>query len=83
MKITLSKTFEKQFIKYDKKMQTRIFEAIKKLPEDDIKKLTSEKEPPIFRLRIGKFRILFHMEEKEIKILKIDSRGQIYKKGIK
>ena len=81
MKISFSKTFEKQFLKYDKKFQKRIFEAIKKLPEGDIKKLTSNDEPPIFRLRIGKFRILFHMTEEEIKILKIDSRGQIYKKG--
>ena len=81
MKISFSKTFEKQFVKYDKKFQKRIFEAIKKLPEGDIKKLTSNDEPPIFRLRIGKFRILFHMIEEEIKILKIDSRGQIYKKG--
>ncbi len=81
MKISFSKTFEKQFVKYDKKFQKRIFEAIKKLPEGDIKKLTSNNEPPIFRLRIGKFRILFHMTEEEIKILKIDSRGQIYKKG--
>ena len=81
MKISFSKTFEKQFLKYDKKFQQRIFETIKKLPEGDIKKLTSNDEPPIFRLRIGKFRILFHMTEEEIKILKIDSRGQIYKKG--
>ena len=80
MKISFSKTFEKQFIKYDKKLQKRIFEAIKKLPKGDVKKLTSNEEPPIFRLRIGKFRILFYMNEK-IKILKIDSRGQIYKKG--
>ena len=82
MKISFSKTFEKQFIKYDKKLQKRIFEAIKKLPNGDVKKLTTKDDPPIFRLRIGKFRILFHME-KEIKILKIDSRGEIYKKGKK
>ena len=80
MKISFSKTFEKQFVKYDKKLQNRIFEAIKKLPKGDVKKLTSNEEPPIFRLRVGKFRILFHMED-EIKILKIDSRGKIYKKG--
>jgi len=80
MKISFSKTFEKQFLKYDKKLQKRVFEAIKKLPKGDVKRLTSKEEPPIFRLRVGKFRILFYMEE-EIKILKMDSRGQIYKKG--
>ncbi len=66
MKITLSKTFEKQFIKYDKKLQKRIFEAIKKLPEG-YKKLTSEKEPPIFRLRIGKFKFFFIWKKKKLK----------------
>ncbi|WP_457564954.1 type II toxin-antitoxin system RelE family toxin [Caminibacter sp.] len=79
MKILFSKTFEKQFEKYDKKLQKRIFNAIEKLPQGDIKKLTTSEEPPIYRLRVGKYRVLFYMNEKEIKILKIDSRGQIYK----
>ena len=61
MKISFSKTFEKEFKKYDKKLQKRVFEAIKKLPNGDIKKLTSNEEPPIYRIRI-------------------DSRGQIYKR---
>ncbi|WP_457560709.1 type II toxin-antitoxin system RelE family toxin [Caminibacter sp.] len=79
MKILFSKTFEKQFEKYDKKLQKRIFNAIEKLPQGDIKKLTTSEEPPIYRLRVGKYRVLFYMNEKEIKILKIDSRRQIYK----
>lgn len=35
--------------------------------------------PPIYRLRISKYRVLFHIDEDEIKILKVDSRGDIYK----
>lgn len=79
MKIFYSKTFEKKFSKYDAKLQKKIFEAIQKLPNGDIKKLIGNEIPPIYRLRISKYRILFYMNEIEIKILKIDSRGDIYK----
>ncbi len=79
MKISYSKTFEKKFSKYDRKLQEKIFEAIQSLPDGDVKKLTGNDMPPIYRIRVSKYRILFHMDEKEIKILKVDSRGDIYK----
>jgi mRNA interferase RelE/StbE len=79
MKISYSKTFEKKFSKYDRKLQEKIFEAIQSLPDGDVKKLTGNDIPPIYRIRVSKYRILFHMNEKEIKILKVDSRGDIYK----
>lgn len=80
MKISFSKTFEKSFAKYDHILQKRIYDAIIKLPEGDIKKLVGEDMPPIFRLRVSKYRILFYMNEFEIKILKVDSRGDVYKR---
>ena len=43
-----------------------------------LKKLTGNEIPPIFRIRVSKYRILFHMNEYEIQILKVDSRGDIY-----
>jgi len=79
MKISYSKTFEKKFLKYDRKLQEKIFNTIQNLPEGDIKRLTGNEIPPIYRLRISKYRILFHINEEEIQILKIDSRGDIYK----
>lgn len=79
MKISYSKTFEKKFTTYDKKLQQKIFSAIQKLPSGDVKRLSGNDIPPIFRLRISKYRVLFYMNEKEIKILKVDSRGDIYK----
>jgi mRNA interferase RelE/StbE len=79
MKISYSKTFEKKFSKYDRKLQIKIFEAIKNLPSGDVKKMSGNDIPPIFRMRISKYRILFHMNDKEIQILKVDSRGDIYK----
>ncbi len=79
MKISYSKTFEKKFSTYQKKLQIKIFEAISIIPNGDIKRMTGNDIPPIYRLRISKYRVLFHMNEEEIKILKVDSRGDIYK----
>ena len=79
MKISFSKTFEKSFERYDHTLQRRIYDAISKLPEGDVKRLVSDDIPPIFRLRVSKYRILFYMSENEIKILKVDSRGDVYK----
>ncbi|KIM02754.1 MAG: hypothetical protein KN64_14015 [Sulfurovum sp. AS07-7] len=79
MNISYSKTFVKKFEKYDSKLQLKIFEAIEKIPSGDIKRLTGNDIPPIYRLRISKYRILFHMQDEDIKILKIDSRGDVYK----
>ena len=79
MKISFSKTFEKSFSKYDHTLQKRIYDAIVKLPEGDVKRLAGDDIPPLFRLRDSKYRILFYMDDIEIKILKVDSRGDIYK----
>ena len=77
MKISFSKTFEKSFSKYDHTLQKRIYDAIVKLPEGDVKRLAGDDIPPLFRLRVSKYRI--YMDDIEIKILKVDSRGDIYK----
>ena len=79
MKLTFSKTFEKKFTKYDRKLQLKIYNAITELPNGDVKKLSGNDIPPIFRLRVSKYRILFHLNEDEILILKVDTRGDIYK----
>ncbi|CUV65994.1 conserved hypothetical protein, putative addiction module toxin, RelE/StbE family [Sulfurovum sp. enrichment culture clone C5] len=80
MNIKFSKSFEKKFEKYDSKLQKKIFEAIENIPNGDIKRLQGDDVPPIFRLRVSKYRVLFCMNEADILILKVDSRGDIYKK---
>ncbi len=79
MNISYSKTFEKSFSKYEKKLQEKIYLAIQNLPSGDVKKLKGNDIPPIFRLRVTKYRVLFYMDETDIKILKVDSRGDVYK----
>jgi mRNA-degrading endonuclease RelE of RelBE toxin-antitoxin system len=45
----------------------------------DIKKMKGQKLKNIYRLRIGKYRIIFVQEKEWIKILDIDTRGDVYK----
>ena len=79
MKLSFSKKFKKTFEKYDKKLQQRTYKAICSIPLGDIKPLQGNDVPPLFRLRVSKYRIIFTTENEELKILKVDSRGDIYK----
>ncbi len=80
MDVTYSKQFRKSFATLDRILQVRIRKVIEKLPNGDIKKLKSNHIPPIFRVRIGKYRLLFEMTEHTINVIDIDSRGDIYKR---
>ncbi|MDR2902898.1 MAG: type II toxin-antitoxin system RelE/ParE family toxin [Clostridiales bacterium] len=62
----------------DKPTQQRIRQSVAKIPDGDIKPLQGYTEGHK-RLRIGKYRIVFKTVEKELFILEIGSRGDIYK----
>jgi mRNA-degrading endonuclease RelE of RelBE toxin-antitoxin system len=80
MKILYSKTSLKYLQGLDKKTRKRIFSGIEKLPnKGDVKKMKGQKLKNIYRLRIGKYRIIFLQEKEWIKILDIDTRGDVYK----
>ncbi|MGL5675416.1 MAG: type II toxin-antitoxin system RelE family toxin [Cellulosilyticaceae bacterium] len=78
-KIELSKTALKFLKKQPKNQQIRLFKAIYKLPEGDIKKLTGGVDE--YRLRVGDYRIIYKMKNEVLVILVLDigNRGQIYK----
>lgn len=78
-RIEFEKRAEKFLAKLDKKQRLRIYTEIYKLPHgSDVKKL---KGMDIYRLRVGKYRILYTVDEviRLITIETIDSRGQVYK----
>jgi mRNA interferase RelE/StbE len=80
MKILYSRTSLKYLQGLNKKTAGKIIEAIDRLPsEGDVKKLKGEKAKNIFRLRIGRYRIIFARDKEAIKIVKIDTRGDVYK----
>jgi mRNA interferase RelE/StbE len=50
--------------------------AIRRLPSGDVKKLQGETG---YRLRVGDYRVIFDRDGNVLMIIKIDSRGQVYK----
>lgn len=80
MNILYSKTSLKYLSKLDKNVRANIVGAIDKLPDTgDIKKMRGRSIEGLYRLRLGKYRILFIWEKDSIKILNVDTRGDIYK----
>lgn len=80
MDIELSPKAAKYLIKLDNITKQRIKAAFTRLaqepPQGDIKKLQGKDG---YRLRIGKYRVLFDIAVNKIIVYNIDSRGQIYK----
>jgi mRNA interferase RelE/StbE len=80
MKFLYSRTSIKYLQKLERSVVLKIIEAIEKLPfEGDINKLKGKKVKNIYRLRIGKFRVIYSLGKEVIKIIKIDTRGDVYK----
>ncbi len=79
MIILYSKTSLSYLGRLERFHRKRIMSAIDKLPGyGDIKKMKGKKLTNLYRLRVGKYRIIYQMEEDIIKILDIDTRGDIY-----
>ncbi len=80
MDIHFSKTSLKYLAKLERQVRSNIISAIEGLPDrGDIQKMKGKSLQNIFRLRVGKFRVLFVREIDIIKVLDIDTRGDIYK----
>lgn len=74
--IKYSKQAQKFLAKQQQKVRQRLETAIQALPSGDVKKLQGQ---PYYRLRLGDFRVLFERGSSVIQVVKIDSRGQVYK----
>ncbi|OGL45001.1 MAG: hypothetical protein A2149_00005 [Candidatus Schekmanbacteria bacterium RBG_16_38_11] len=79
-KIEFSKPAVKDYMKLPKDYKVLVDLALLKLSEGlpvDIKPLRGEKD--IYRLRVGRYRILFLIIEDTLVITKIGPRGDVYK----
>ncbi|MCP4625380.1 MAG: type II toxin-antitoxin system RelE/ParE family toxin [bacterium] len=81
--ITFSKQADKILRKMPRNVALNIAQKIKELAEDpmrmrNVKKLTDH---PGYRLRIGSWRVIYTVKEKEvlIHVIKIKPRGEVYK----
>jgi len=80
MLILYSKSSLNYLESLDFKTRNRIVKGIDQLPgKGDIKKMKGKKINNIFRLRVGKYRIIYQSEKGQLKVIDIDTRGDIYK----
>jgi len=80
MKPSFGRKALKALARYGEIERARLVEAIGELPgKGDIRKLKGQVTKNTHRLRVGKHRIIFVREGDEIKIVKIDTRGDVYK----
>jgi len=59
IKIIYSKDSKKSLDSYDKKTSLRIIKAIDDIPLGDIKRLEGNNVPILFRLQVGKYRVVY------------------------
>ena len=74
-------SYSKQSIKFLKKQdmitRKRIIKSIENLPLGDVKNLQGVDN---YRLRVGDYRIIYNQNGNVIRIERIDSRGQVYRR---
>jgi mRNA interferase RelE/StbE len=85
--VLLSQTAFSQLSLLDSKQKDRIKDALSNLEDNpfrkrsgsDIKKLVTQDEPPLFRLRIGDYRAIYFVIDSEVRITEIIHRSKGYK----
>ena len=82
MRVFLHRTAAKYLDRLNEPYKGQITAALEDLekepPEGDIRPMVGQ--PGRFRLKIGNFRALFHIESDCIVIARVEPRGQAYKK---
>ena len=78
--IKYHKQAEKFILSQSKSNAIRLFTAIDQLPLGDVKRLHGSNRPQKFRLRVGNYRVIFRIDQDVITILRVDNRGDIYKR---
>lgn len=82
--IQISRKIAKKLLRFPKKDQEKIVEKIDFLKEnpkpDGYKKLSGHNDPPLYRIRVGDYRIVYTVEEDclIILIVEVGQRKDIY-----
>ena len=86
-RILLSQTAVSQLSLLNSRQKKRVKDAILKLEDVpfrrrsgvDIKKLVTQDDPPLFRLRIGDYRAIYFVMGSEVRVTEIIHRSKGYK----
>lgn len=80
MKLILTRSARKDFRTLDISTQSRVWKKVLELLRNphpsDMKKLRGEE---ILRVRVGKYRILYHIEKDTLHIVRIRHRKDVYR----
>jgi mRNA interferase RelE/StbE len=79
--IVFSERAAREFRKLDKQVQQRIISKLKEYAGDENLKEAKRLTNPVlgtWRYRIGDWRIIFDLEEKELQVLKVANRREVY-----
>jgi mRNA interferase RelE/StbE len=84
--VLISRTAEKDLNGLDKQTRERIVKTLKELendpfqprPKTDIKKLHKMSKHQFYRLRIGSYRVIYAVEDTDVKITRVIPRGKGY-----
>ena len=82
-KIVIKKRAKKFIDALPRTEKQRLVSEIEKLPNcDDVKPLKGHEKDGLMRLRVGKYRVIYNIDNGKLTIYVIDadSRGQIYKR---
>ena len=79
--VLVSKTFQRKFQQLQKNSQNQVRKSLKELEYDpytsrsncDIKLLT-DTHPKKYRLRVGNYRVIYVLEDKEVKVIDLIKR---------
>ncbi len=85
--VLLSRTAERQLDRIPKSATRRIREKLKGLagdpfharPGSDIRLVWGHDEPPLYRLRVGDYRILYFVLAQEVRVTEVLHRSQAYR----
>jgi len=77
--INYRKSAKKFILSQSKNSALRLFNAVEQLPSGDVKPLQGKKKPPLYRLRVGDYRVIFCYVDGITTILRVDNRGDVYK----
>lgn len=81
MRFKLSPGAKKYILSLDKSTASRIYADLREMTQDppkgDIKPVQGHDD--LYRLRVGKYRLLCRKHNNELLVEKIDLRGQVYK----
>ena len=78
--IKYHKQAEKFILSQGQAASLRLYTAIQQLPVGDVEKIQGSKKPQLYRLRVGNYRVIYYTDDNGIIVLRVDNRGDVYKK---